>query len=311
MPLISIRQHGFTAAPDRQSYQSKQTTHGLTATVRGACAGWSAQAMRNNERFLQSVNLDAIKASPILAVTLTLRDAPETPKEFKRLLDVFLKWLRRGGFDLYHWVVEWALRARQEGGSPVPHLHMLLFNTAGAVTCSDGYLWTDAIPFRWVQLTQHLGTRLGGQHIAHVKDARGWSQYVAKHSARHNSHAQRQQVLPKNWERPGRMWGHSRGFPLVTETVSINTDTFHVLRRMMLRYLIAKERTRRNRMISKRRFDQCTRRIKFLQGYLSRPREVSEKLTVIDWVDMSVTIQLLEYAVKVTEPYPEEPGARV
>ena len=80
---------------------------------------------------------------------------------------------------------------------------------------------------------------------------------------------------------------------------------------MMLRYLIAKERTRRNRLISKRRFDQCTRRIKFLQGYLSRPREVSEKLTVTDWVDMSVTIQLLEYAVTVTEPYPDEPGARV
>ncbi|WP_147434295.1 rolling circle replication-associated protein [Roseinatronobacter ekhonensis] len=132
MPMISIRKHGFSAAPDRTDYQAKQTTHGLTSTVRGACAGWSPQAMRNNERFLQSVDFDAIKAYPVLAVTLTLRDAPETPEEFKRLLDVFIKWLRREGFDLYHWVVEWALRIRQEGGTPVPHLHMLLFNTAGA-----------------------------------------------------------------------------------------------------------------------------------------------------------------------------------
>ncbi|SUZ34155.1 hypothetical protein ROE7235_03938 [Roseibaca ekhonensis] len=107
------------------------------------------------------------------------------------------------------------------------------------------------------------------------------------------------------------MWGHSRGFPLVAQTLQINTDTFHLMRRLMLRYLIAKERSRRRRMISMRRFDQCTRRIKYLKGYLSKPRAVSEKLTVTDWVDMSVTARLLEYAVTATEPYPDEPGARV
>lgn len=168
---------------------------------RDVIVGWSSGAARRNLHFLQSI--DERRLTGIgWALTLTVRDCPESPELWHRLVRDYFQQVGRalGTFglklDRYHYVTEWQKRG-------VPHLH-------GAVYISGEFLNAPGFLKRtWLQYAGRYGASSLGQYVLPVAGAVGWFQYVSKHAARGIKHYQRSsKAIPDAWQSgTGRMWG--------------------------------------------------------------------------------------------------------
>lgn len=169
-------------------------------TKRGQVEGWSVGATRRNTAFLMSIEEQRLAGAGI-ALTLTLRDCPESPQEWHRLRRAWTKRMERAGMLRLHWVTEWQRRG-------VPHLH-------GAIWFPASYDFITPIE-AWCDLAERYGAGRRGQHARMIDGPVGWFQYLAKHAARGVKHYQRNSDnIPPAWqEKTGRVWGHTGDWPV-------------------------------------------------------------------------------------------------
>lgn len=175
---------------------------------RGDVGGWSTGSIRRNQKWLFSIDAQALVGSG-LALTLTLGRTPPTSAEWKSLRDRLFHRMRKDpSLEMIgaHWVVEWTKRQR-------PHLHMAVYVEGGRLEAVRA-MYT--IVRHWLDLAESYGARYIGQHGDHITDAAGWFAYVSKHAARGIHHYQRW-ASPPEWESTGtgRVWGHLGAWPVV------------------------------------------------------------------------------------------------
>jgi hypothetical protein len=168
---------------------------------RGQVEGWSVGATRRNTQFLMSIREDELTGSGV-ALTLTVRDCPETAQEWHRIRKAWIERMRRAGMVRLHWVTEWQRRG-------VPHLH-------GAIWF-PGNRYDLATPLEaWCEVSALYGALHRGQHARPIDGPVGWFQYLSKHAARGVKHYQRSiDNIPEGWQsKTGRVWGYSGEWPL-------------------------------------------------------------------------------------------------
>jgi hypothetical protein len=205
---------------------------------RGNIVGWSAAAARRNRTFLQSVVLPDVEGAGFF-FTLTVRDLPASSKEWARMVDVWLKWIRAHGCIRHHWVVEFQRRG-------VPHLHVVAYWPTAHVQSDLG--WHDPLfgaVDHWLALTAHLGSSPLSQQVRQCDRRVELLRYMAKHSARTADHYQRQaQALPKGWQSVGRLWGKGGTWPTRSEVWETNDVGWFVFRRRV-RWWLKREAARK------------------------------------------------------------------
>lgn len=194
MPVITVYRHGGKGgvAPGKNSHMRVK---------RGDVEGWSEGATRRNTQFLQSIEETKLRGQAGVAITLTLKDCPETPADWHKIRRAWIERMRRAGMVRLHWVTEWQRRG-------VPHLH-------GAIWFEDAYKGQQAME-AWCAVASPYGASLKGQHWRIIDGPIGWFQYLAKHAARGVKHYQRNvENIPESWQsKTGRVWGHVGDWPL-------------------------------------------------------------------------------------------------
>jgi len=245
------------------------------AGKRGVVQGWSPAVARRNLQFLWSVRADKLDGHGY-AFTLTVRNCPETPEEWARLVRRWMESMERTlGAVRIHWVIEWQRRG-------VPHLH-------GALYFDVDRSMAEEIVNGWCYLVGH-GARSQGQSVTPITDLVGWLRYVAKHAARGVSHYQRNpEAIPEGWKgRTGRMWGHRGEWPCdLPQKVSLagreGDRGYYAWRRLLRSWRIADARAAADwsRLRQARRMLHCT------------DRHVSEVRGVSEWVPRHLSEMML------------------
>lgn len=226
MPEVSILPNGGTMymkAPAPKNPPPK----------RSDCKGWTRRATRGNTDFLLSVEQKHLTGHG-LALSLTVRDCPETPEAWKKIRAKFLDRLRYHGMTRLHWLTEWQRRQ-------VPHLH-------AAVWFDQPVDPLDVI-VHWIRSAAPYRPRINAQHAAPIYGAPGWFEYLAKHAARGVAHYQRSpELIPEGWQgKTGRVWGKVGQWPTTeTKTIDPPEPVWHQFRRLMIRYQIGKARRQRD-----------------------------------------------------------------
>lgn len=222
MRVLSLYTHGLTmgTSPGSNSHQRSK---------RGEVTGWSHAATRRNVAFLRSIDDKSLSGSGF-ALTLTLRDCPDTPEAWHGLRRRFIKRLERMGLIRFHWVTEWQRRG-------VPHLH-------GAFWFPDGTKGSSLVQ-QWLKVAAEFGASSNSQHFARIEDSLGWFKYLSKHAARGVSHYQRSGAnVPTEWQsKTGRVWGHG-GEWSTRELSQLRLDDrgFYLLRRLIRNWRVSEAR---------------------------------------------------------------------
>lgn len=225
MATVTIRRAGFSAGlagPGRAP--------GETRKARGEIVGWSMGAARRNVAFLQSVDPEGLPPHGY-ALTLTMGGWPDSADAWNSARRAFLKRADRLGFPLQHWVVESTRLGR-------PHLHLALY---GEQSRADAR-WL--LVLAWLRVCDSRGwtAQVRAQTVEPITRLNGWLQYVARHGARGVDHYQRA-GLPAGWEKTGRLWGHSSGWPTPEPLVYDLTEAeFHRFRRLAVSVVRARLR---------------------------------------------------------------------
>lgn len=253
-------------------------SNGHQRAQRGNVGGWSVGATRRNTEFLYSIREDLLTGHGH-AVTLTLRECPETAQDWHRLRRAFEARMRRMGMARLHWVTEWQRRG-------VPHLH-------GALFFNDDVRADTVQPFviqSWLEVASAYGPKWQGQHVHEITGIVGWFQYLSKHAARGVKHYQRSiENMPPGWqEKTGRMWGKVGDWP-TREGMRITLQDQHgdggwfAYRRLVRSWRVADARASGDayRMRSARGMLRCN------DAPTSRVRGVSE------WITMDTNLALL------------------
>jgi len=243
--------------------------------------GWTAAAVRRQTLWLYSVDTEALTGNGY-ALTLTVRDCPPTPDDWRRLRNAWLVRVGRLGAIRTHWVVEWQARG-------VPHLHAAVYfpegtgDTMGAQTVAA-----------WLDLAEIYGAQSVGQAWLPINGPLGWLKYLSKHAARGVNHYQRQ-GHPVAWNKTGRLWGHGGDWPtpLPIEATITNAE-FYRFRRLVRSWRVADARAaalrwddpkhRWSRLVYARRMLRCP------DAQASRFRGVSE------WIPQAWALRLLDVA---------------
>ena len=292
MRVLKVYHHGITMGtpPTKNNHQRAK---------RSTVQGWSPSATRNNLKFLRSIHPDNYSNENEigLTVTLTLRDCPETSKDWHSVRTSFFKRLNRMGLIRGHWVTEWQRRG-------VPHLHGVFYFPIG------NPLLVKMIKDHWLDLTsEKYGSSSRCQYIKPVDNAVGWFQYMAKHAGRGVAHYQRSSSnIPEGWQsKTGRMWGHIGDWN-ITESVSVNvcSDFYFKLRRLIRSWRKADARNERQRLFkefmrgkpvgvqlctAQRRIGSSRRMLKCGDIKKSRVRGISE------WMPSDTSLNLSEYLI--------------
>ncbi len=259
---------------------------------RDVVTGWSAGATRRNLRFLYSIDERDLTGEGF-ALTLTVRNCPETPQDWQYAINQFFKSLSRilqyTGDSLlrYHYVIEWQRRG-------VPHLHSAIYLSKGA---SNRWAILDTLPKLWKPYASRYGFSLNAQHVTPIHNAVGWCQYVAKHAARGVKHYQRSSTnIPTAWTKTGRMWGKGGDWP-IKEPVRFEVDNrgYHTLRRWARSWRKADARVDIQRARDDpRKLRDARRRIQSARHALRCPdRPLSTVRGVSDWIDDRLTLLML------------------
>lgn len=277
MPVVTLYRHGVSMGVPPMTSTHKRAK-------RDVVNGWSAGATRRNLRFLYSIDERGLTGEGF-AVTLTVRNCPETPQDWQYAINQYFKYLARrlssSGHTLlrYHYVVEWQRRG-------VPHLHAAIYTTPGVTT-----LWVVSSLFlsSWMPYGSKFGCSESAQHFAPIHDAIGWCQYVAKHAARGVKHYQRSSTnIPTAWTKTGRMWGKGGDWP-IKEPVRFEVDNrgYHTLRRWARSWRKADARMDIQRARDDpRKLRDARRRIQSARHALRCPdRPLSTVRGVSDWID--------------------------
>ena len=108
MPTVKLYHHGATGgvAPTKNTHER---------SIRGDVEGWTASSTRSNTRFLYSVEHEKLYGIGF-ALSLTIRDCPESHDQWHKIRRAFLMRLSRMGLIRCHWLTEWQRRG-------CPHLH--------------------------------------------------------------------------------------------------------------------------------------------------------------------------------------------
>lgn len=232
---------------------------------RQAVTGWTKETVRRHTKWLYSVDTDLLIGFGY-AVTLTLRDCPDSAERFHAARRSWLRRIERSGFGLVrvHWVIEWQRRG-------TPHLHTAVYFER-ELTPQEKFWLVD----QWIAVAEPFGARHISQYLLPITGAAGWLQYLSKHAARGAAHYQRS-GKPAGWEKTGRLWGHTGSWP-VEEPLkfSVSQGAFFRYRRLVRAWRLADARlekdpeTRRRRVRSARGMLRCNDRA------LSEVRGISE-----------------------------------
>ncbi len=96
----------------------------------------------------------------------------------------------------------------------------------------------------WLRLAARYGAREVGQDFKAIDGARGWLEYLSKHSSRTATHYQRR-GKPEGWESTGRVWRYGGEWPR-GERLRVHLDEgskiFHRFRRLVRSMVVADAR---------------------------------------------------------------------
>lgn len=197
---------------------------------RGQVVGWSTSAVRRHKRWLYGVEAPQLVGVGD-AVTLTMRDTPDTVEEWRELLTLLFQALRDRGMVRWHWVVEWQRRG-------TPHVHL-------AVYAPDGEESPGAEVVKvWERLAGEYGAQSAGQWVVPITGPVGWLKYLSKHASRGVAHYQRQ-GRPEGWTKTGRLWGYGGDWPVSPPLQGmLSMGEYHQVRRMVRSWAVADARSR-------------------------------------------------------------------
>ena len=246
-------------------------THVRTPGRRDRVKGWSASAVRRHTRWLYSIDAPMLDQQGY-AVTLTVRDCPESADAWHSIRRSFIKRLERAGLVRYHWVTEWQRRG-------VPHLHTALYFPASM----DYPEVVRLVLTAWLECAAEFGAAAGSQDVKRIDGAVGWLQYLSKHASRGVRHYQRN-GKPEGWESTGRLWGYGGEWP-ATDPMRFDLERHagYRYRRLVRAWTIADARRSGN-----------PERIRWAQGMLkcSDPR-LSHVRGVSGWVPEAVSLAFI------------------
>ena len=265
MATVKVYQNGAS------SYMGNPGTH--ERSPRGEVKGWTAAAARRQRNWLWTVDAERLTGHGY-AATVTMRDCPPTASEFHRLRRAWLKRVERMGAVRVHWVVEWTARK-------IPHLHAAVY-FAEPLDAME----RDMLAVHWVIVAREFGTGLQGQEVKEITGAMGWLKYLSKHAARGASHYQRS-GHPEGWEKTGRLWGHTGGWPVdePIEIPGLTNEEFWRYRRILRGWAIADARKLKD-----------WSRVAYLRR-AGRPndRHTSSYQAVSEWIPQEVSLRLWDY----------------
>ncbi|WP_151082275.1 hypothetical protein [Nocardioides cynanchi] len=149
---------------------------------------------------------------------------------------------------------------------------------------------------QWREIASEYQPGLRGQQVTPITGPVGWLKYLSKHAARGVRHYQRQ-GKPAGWERTGRLWGKSSGWPVVAPLqMDLTTQQGHRFRRLVRRYAIADARAK---AISHERAGQMVKaagewdRVSYLRGMLkSSDRVLGACRGVSEWGSQEIAVGL-------------------
>lgn len=194
---------------------------------RNRIVGWSPSSVRRHKRWLYSIESGDLVGEGD-AITLTLRDCPDTQHEWSHMLQLLFGRLRADGYYRWHWVVEWQRRG-------TPHLHLAVYGKE-----SPGRKVID----HWLDIASPYRPELMGQHFTPITGPVGWLKYLSKHASRGVKHYQRH-GKPAGWETTGRLWGYGGEWPIFEADQGFLTmPQFWRVRRMVRSWAVADARAR-------------------------------------------------------------------
>lgn len=249
--------------------------------IRGQIKGWSRQSSARHVKFLQSVDARLLDGEGV-AVTLTVRDCPESSAVWSELRSAWLRRVREIGSIRHHWVTEWQRRG-------VPHLHAAVY-LDGSLGKIGRYLLVKA----WVEIAGKYGAQWAGQHVDDIMPGVGWSKYCAKHSARSAAHYQRD-GMPEGWQTTGRLWGRGGAWPLRLGKYLVNDQGMILLRRLVRDWAV-RDATRQAVKLAKYRGQPINRYpVEAAKRMLRRDPALWSVQGLRLWMPEEVVLQMMEW----------------
>lgn len=240
---------------------------------RSEIKGWSAAAARRQTQWLWTVDGPSLSGLGY-ALTLTMRDCPETAADFEVVRKNYVKRIERMGATRIHWVTEWQQRG-------VPHIHAAVYFDRD-LTVDEA----DWLIYHWISVAGRFTTSLKSQDRKRINGAVGWLKYLSKHASRGAAHYQRQ-GHPEGWEKTGRLWGHRGDWPVIEPVVldGLSNREFWRLRRMMRAWALADAR----RVGDFKRVAYLRRAGRPNNAQMSRYQGVAE------WIPEDVAMRLVDF----------------
>ena len=268
MSTISAYQNGATAHTPNGGVSQHERAK------RSVVTGWTRNTVRRHTKWLYSVNTEGLSGHGY-AVTLTLRDCPESSERFHALRRAWVKRIERMDSVRIHWVIEWQRRG-------VPHMHTALYFDRELSVVERFYLLQH-----WVDVAAPYGALHDAQYLLPISGPTGWLQYLSKHAARGAAHYQRQ-GKPAGWEKTGRLWGHLGAWP-VEEPMrfEVPREAFFRYRRLVRSWRLADARAESDLVTRARRVRSARRMLRSSDRTLSEVRGVSE------WIDQDTLLGFL------------------
>lgn len=264
------------------AYQNGATAHIPNGGVsmherakRSTIQGWTKEAVRRHTKWLYSVDHRALDGHGY-AVTLTLRECPESSAKWHAMRRAWLRRVERMGTIRAHWVVEWQRRG-------VPHMHTALYFDR-QLTAVEKFLLVQ----HWIDVAEGYGAQHGAQYLLPITGASGWLQYLSKHAARGAFHYQRA-GKPAGWETTGRLWGHTGEWPVNPALKFQVTDREgqFAYRRMIRSWRIANARKIEDPKKRAKAIVSARTMLKFNDRKLSEVRGISE------WTDQDLVVKFV------------------
>jgi hypothetical protein len=230
--------------------------------MRGDASGWSRNVARRNCDFLMSVQADGLDGVGF-ALSLTIKDCPDTPQAWKDLRERYRARLVRMGLVRMHWLTEWQRRG-------VPHMHAAVWFAAPIEL--EGLRW------HWLQAAAQYRPGPLAQDVRPLRGSVGWFEYLAKHASRSVSNYQRSNAsIPEQWRgKTGRMWGHLGEWPVSeVKELELDSQAWCQYRRLVIGYQVGKAR---------RQGDDS--RVRYLRRYRSKAPKLTSGVQALPRVWM-------------------------
>lgn len=242
---------------------------------RSTIQGWTKESVRRHTKWLYSVNSGALTGVGY-AVTLTVRECPESSAKWHAARRAWLRRVERMGSIRAHWVVEWQRRG-------VPHMHAAVYFDR-QLTLEERFLLVK----HWIDVAESYGAQFLAQDVKPITGASGWLQYLSKHAARGVFHYQRA-GKPEGWETTGRLWGHTGEWP-VNPALKFHMpqrEARFAYRRLIRSWRIANARKIEDPKARARAIVSARQMLKFNDRKLSEVRGISE------WTDEKLIFEFL------------------